>query len=124
MHTHAVALLQLETDLRRAIERQEFQIYYQPIMSLETGRIVGFEALRWQHHSKAWFLSRVYSISRRNWTHYPDWAVGAPRSLLPDAGMADAVSQSPPVISVNLSVKQFSQPDLIEQIVRFSGKVA
>lgn len=50
MHAKAVALLQLETDLRRAVERQEFQIHYQPIVSLETDKITGFEALvRWQH---------------------------------------------------------------------------
>ena len=50
MHAVAVALLQLETDLRLAIERQEFRLQYQPIVSLETGRIIGFEALiRWQH---------------------------------------------------------------------------
>ena len=50
MHEHAVALLQLETDLRRAVDRREFLVHYQPIVSLTTGRISGFEALlRWQH---------------------------------------------------------------------------
>lgn len=50
MHSQAVALLQMETDLRRALDRQEFLIYYQPIVWLETGQIKGFEALvRWQH---------------------------------------------------------------------------
>ncbi|HYN85115.1 MAG TPA: bifunctional diguanylate cyclase/phosphodiesterase [Pyrinomonadaceae bacterium] len=53
MHARAVALLQLENDLRRAIERQEFQVYYQPIVALETEKIVGFEALvRWQHPTR------------------------------------------------------------------------
>ncbi|MEW6496134.1 MAG: EAL domain-containing protein [Cyanobacteriota bacterium] len=53
MHQNAVALLQLETDLRRAIEHQEFQIHYQPIVSLQTNQITGFEALlRWQHPTR------------------------------------------------------------------------
>ena len=50
MRNQAVALLQLETDLRAALERGEFLIYYQPIVSLEDSRITGLEALlRWQH---------------------------------------------------------------------------
>jgi diguanylate cyclase (GGDEF)-like protein len=50
MHQHAVQLLQLENDLRRAIERHELVIYYQPIICLKTNKIAGFEALvRWQH---------------------------------------------------------------------------
>ncbi len=50
MHTEAVAVRQLEAELRRAVEAQEFQLQYQPVVSLATGRIVGVEALvRWQH---------------------------------------------------------------------------
>lgn len=53
MHEQAVARFQLETDLRRAIERQPFQVYYQPIISLEMGKITGFEALvRWIHPTR------------------------------------------------------------------------
>jgi len=50
MHQQVVVLMQLENDLRRAIERQEFHLHYQPIISLRSFRLVGFEALlRWQH---------------------------------------------------------------------------
>ncbi|MGD1713654.1 putative bifunctional diguanylate cyclase/phosphodiesterase [Dapis sp. BLCC M172] len=57
MHYRAVNRLQLETELRKALERQEFRLYYQPIFSLTTNNILGFEALiRWQHPQKG-FIS-------------------------------------------------------------------
>ncbi|MGH9902118.1 MAG: putative bifunctional diguanylate cyclase/phosphodiesterase, partial [Pyrinomonadaceae bacterium] len=50
MHVRAVSLLRIENDLRVALERGEFVNYYQPVFSLKTGQLVGFEALvRWQH---------------------------------------------------------------------------
>jgi diguanylate cyclase (GGDEF)-like protein len=50
LSTHAVALHEIETDLARALERQEFCLHYQPILSLADGRLTGFEALvRWRH---------------------------------------------------------------------------
>lgn len=52
MHARAVALLQLETDLRRAIAEKEFQVYYQPIVSLASGQIESVEALLRWHHPK------------------------------------------------------------------------
>ncbi|NKB18518.1 MAG: diguanylate cyclase, partial [Pseudanabaena sp. CRU_2_10] len=68
MHRAAVERLQLENDLHRAVEQQEFLLHYQPIINLTTGRISGFEALiRWQHSSRgmvfpAKFISCVEEI--------------------------------------------------------------
>lgn len=120
MHARAVALLQLEIDLRNALERQEFRLHYQPIISLVTGRIVGFEALiRWQHprnglQNPAQFLRAAEEaglISRiGHWvlctacSQMRQWQLQLPETSL--------------TMSVNLSGQQFNQPDLIERIDR------
>lgn len=53
LQVREIAFLQLENDLQRAMENQEFQLYYQPILSLELKTITGFEALlRWQHPTR------------------------------------------------------------------------
>jgi diguanylate cyclase (GGDEF)-like protein/PAS domain S-box-containing protein len=61
MHQRAVTSLRLETDLRRALERQEIVPYYQPIVDLDTGAVVGFEALaRWRHPSGDMILPDLF----------------------------------------------------------------
>lgn len=53
MHSQALERLRLEIELKKAIERQEFVVYYQPIVELAQGSLIGFEALvRWQHPSQ------------------------------------------------------------------------
>src|SRR5260370_42510520 len=63
MQASAVYLLQMENDLRRALDREELCVYYQPIVSLNNGQLAGFEALiRWQHPERG-FISPVDFIS-------------------------------------------------------------
>ena len=110
--------LQLETSLHRALERREFILNYQPIVSLATGQITGFEALvRWQHPE----LGRVppaqfIPIAEELGLIIPigQWVLLSACQQLrhwQEKGLT-----VPLTISVNLSVKQFSQPNLIEQI--------
>jgi diguanylate cyclase (GGDEF)-like protein/PAS domain S-box-containing protein len=61
MHQRAVSSLRLETDLRRALERHEIVPYYQPVVDLDTGAVVGFEALaRWRHPSRGTLLPDLF----------------------------------------------------------------
>lgn len=118
MHDHVSTLLQLENSLQRAVERQELQIHYQPIVFLETGRITGFEALvRWQHPDRGLiFPNDFISIAEETGVIIPigywvlrevcrqmrTWQLRFPENSL--------------TISVNLSSKQFLQADLVTQI--------
>lgn len=119
MHTRAVALLQLETDLRWAIERDEFRLHYQPIVTLDSGNIIGFEALiRWQHPERG-LVAPAEFIPIAEET---GWIMPIGRWVLQEscaqlaAWQAEIPSDPPLSMSVNLSGKQFSQPDLIETI--------
>ena len=88
MHEHAVALLQLDTDLRRAVDNQEFQLHYQPIVSLASHKISGLEALvRWQHAG-------------------PTRLVGASGSLSSDAYLAGTISCRPTLDNQRESLRQ------------------
>lgn len=119
MHTRAVARLQLETDMRRAVERQEFRVHYQPIVSLITGRIVGFEALvRW-HHPERGLISpaEFIPVAEETGLIVPiGWWVLHEACRQTQAWQGQFTTDPPLSISVNLSGKQVMQPDLLEQI--------
>jgi diguanylate cyclase (GGDEF)-like protein len=124
MHARALALLRMETDLRRALERENFRVYYQPLVSLETGRISGFEALvRWEHPERG-LVSPAEFISLAEETGL---IIAIDRWVLREAchqtrlwqekfGASTGHPRAPLYISANLSSKQFGQPDLVDQI--------
>jgi EAL domain-containing protein (putative c-di-GMP-specific phosphodiesterase class I) len=115
MHKSAVALLQLESDLRRAVERGELTLRYQPVVSLQTGVIAGFEALvHWNHPQRGllrplefvplaeetglvvqigeWVLREACRQTREWQLKYPDAAL---------------------TVGVNLSARQFLNVDVV-----------
>jgi diguanylate cyclase (GGDEF)-like protein/PAS domain S-box-containing protein len=118
--------LQLETDLRHGVERREFRNFYQPIVSLQSGAIVGFEALlRWQHPTRglvepAEFISVAEEtglIRELGW-----WALSeACRQLAEWRRLGPAYSDL--TMSVNLSVKQFLQPNFAEQVAELMRRL-
>jgi diguanylate cyclase (GGDEF)-like protein/PAS domain S-box-containing protein len=109
MRDKAVTALQLETDLRRAVERNEFVLYYQPICRLKDGAVSGFEALiRWRHPSRGLLLPGLF-IPQAEETGLivpmGEWALReACRQM---RAWQDTFPGTPPLgISVNLSSKQ------------------
>ena len=119
MHTRAIKRLHLENDLRRGIEKQEFAVYYQPITSLSSGQISGFEALARWHHPERGFVSPAEFIPIAEETGL---IIPLGNWLLEEACRQLRVWQlkypkhSAMKISVNLSAKQLREPSLIEQI--------
>ncbi|PYT80696.1 MAG: diguanylate cyclase [Acidobacteria bacterium] len=126
MRASVMARLQLETDLRGALERGEFRNFYQPIVSLDTGRIVGFEALlRWQHPTRD-------LVGPEEFIHVAE-ETGLIRELgwwnLQEACRQVAEWRTDPkgrdlIISVNLSAKQFLQANLVEDIRKLLHKLS
>ncbi len=120
MHAHAVQQMQIESDLQRAIERQEFVLYYQPIFNLSTFQIEGFEALMRWHHPTAGVVSPANFIPVAENTgliaSLDIWALNQACQQLRQWQMQ--YPQLPLSVSVNLSGKQFMRPDLIPQIDR------
>jgi diguanylate cyclase (GGDEF)-like protein len=119
MRTHAVDVLEMERDLRRAVERQEMFLQYQPIVSLDTGALRGFEALvRWQHPERGLIPPlKFIPIAEETGQIIPlgIWVLGqACRQMRRWQDLSPA--DEPLTISVNLSAKQFMQHDLLEQI--------
>src|SRR5579862_1807360 len=119
MHALAVNRLKLEDDLRKAANRGELQVYYQPIVSLHDGHLNGFEALiRWQRPGFGLVVPGEFiSVAEETglivpigfWTlreacrQLHDWCLRFP-------------SQPALTIAVNFSAKQFIQPDLVTQV--------
>jgi diguanylate cyclase (GGDEF)-like protein/PAS domain S-box-containing protein len=119
MHARAINLLQLETDLRKAIEHQEFFIQYQPIVDLDNFSLRGFEALvRWRHPERG-FISPIDFIPVAEETgmiiQIGEWVL---REACRQIQRWQVVFPSDPplFISVNLSGKQFTQADLIHEV--------
>ena len=119
MHGRAVKRLKLESDLRRAVDRGEFVVYYQPIISLKTSRLFALEGLvRWQHPEQG-LVSPAEFIPVAEETGL---IVRLDRWVLREAcrqlrAWQDAMPQMRPlVMSVNLSPKQLTEGDLVEYI--------
>lgn len=129
MHGRAVAQLSLETDLRWAVERREFKLVYQPIVSLRTGAVTGFEALvRWNHRKRGVVSPAEFiGVAEETGLIIPigRWVLReACEEMQRWSKVLDPRAAVPPTMSVNLSSKQFhhaSLPDEIHAVLEESG---
>ena len=121
MQVRALERLELEADLRVALERDEFRVYYQPKIALGTGQLAGMEALvRWQSPTRGLVAPAAFI------------PVAEETSLIRPLGQwvleeacrqaahwnADLANVAPIVVSVNLSARQFAQPTLVAEVAR------
>jgi PAS domain S-box-containing protein len=118
MHAGAIKRLQLETDLRKALELNEFRVYYQPIVSLGSGQIVGFETLsRWQRPEGLVMPGEFIAVADETGIILP-----INRQLLYEAcrqlrSWQQLFPSDPPLtININITPKEFVQPELASQI--------
>lgn len=119
MQTSAMETFQIETDLRYAIERNELIVYYQPIISLETGKIIGFEALlRWFHKNRGLVPSDLF-IPIAEETGYiikiGKWVLRQAATQIKYWNDKYKLVQ-PLTVNVNISGKQFSYPSIVKHI--------
>jgi len=119
MRDRALARMNLETDLRRATQRKEFVVYYQPIVSLDSGGVVGFEALlRWQHPDRGLVAPAEFITVAEETNMIVSIGGWALREACRQMSVWRACFPAHPsfIICVNLSSKQFLQVDLTKQI--------
>ncbi|MEO8072224.1 MAG: EAL domain-containing protein [Acidobacteriota bacterium] len=120
MHEQASSRLQLETELRQAVEHEEFRVYYQPIINLQSDEIKGFESLvRWQHPTRGIVSPLEFiPVAEETGLIIPlgEWILRESCRQL-SAWQSEFKMNPPLTMSVNLSCKQFVQTDLVERIV-------
>jgi diguanylate cyclase (GGDEF)-like protein len=119
MREQVLARIDLENDLREALERQEFELYYQPILALPAEQITGFEALiRW-HHPRRGLVPPSEFIPIAEET---GWIIPIGQWVLCEAcrqlheWQTQFPATPPLMMSVNISGKQFTKPGFIEHI--------
>ncbi|HEY9619703.1 MAG TPA: bifunctional diguanylate cyclase/phosphodiesterase [Crinalium sp.] len=119
MRVQPLSSAELESELRLALERQELELYYQPLVSLTTGRIAGFEALlRWHHTQRGVvYPSEFIPIAEDSGLIIAigHWVLHQACSQM-KLWQRQFPNMSSLLMSVNLSSKQFSQPNLLQQI--------
>jgi diguanylate cyclase (GGDEF)-like protein/PAS domain S-box-containing protein len=119
MHVRVLTVLQMEADLRRALERREFELHYQPIVFLESNKILGLEALlRWRHPKRGLLApSSFLAVAEESSLILPIgyWVLRQACRQLSD-WQSQFPTDPPLTVSVNLTGRQLRDPHLIHNV--------
>lgn len=121
MHAHVMRRLETENELRRALERDELDVFYQPLVSLQHGRICGFEALlRWNHPERGLVLpSEFLDIAEETGLLVPIGRWLLRRACAHIVAWQERYPHSAPLgINVNLSGTQVLDPNLVTDVAQ------
>jgi len=117
--------LTLENDLQRALEHQEFVIYYQPIVNLQTQKVVGFEALvRWQNPDRGMVSPGEFIPCMEQTGLIVPVGMVVLKQACQQLRIWEQRGWTELTMSVNLSVRQFSSPTLLADVDRVLGETA
>ena len=120
MRVQANSRLLVENDIRRGLENQEFQLYYQPILDLKSNQVVGFEALiRWLHNERGLLLPEEFlDIAEESGLILPigEWVLKMACTQL-KTWQEKYPNLQELTVSVNISSKHFSQPNFDQQVL-------
>jgi EAL domain-containing protein (putative c-di-GMP-specific phosphodiesterase class I) len=119
MRADAVARLETESALRRALDRGELQLHYQPEVDIATGEVRGFEALvRWDHPARGLLAPNAFvPLAEETGLIVPigEWVL---REACTEATRWVGMTAEPLMLSVNLSARQLAQTDLVAMVRR------
>jgi diguanylate cyclase (GGDEF)-like protein len=120
MNTQALERLELEHDLRRAVERNEFVVRYQPNVSLATGKIIGFEALaRWDHPERGLLAPDEFvPLAEETGLIVPIGETVLEEACRRAKDWQEQRASGKPAVCVNLSARQFWEPGLADILSR------
>ncbi|MBV6519412.1 MAG: hypothetical protein DCC43_08605 [Candidatus Brocadia sp.] len=123
MHAKSFDKMLLECNLHRALEREEFDVYYQPLVSINTGLVVGMEALvRWRHPERGLVLPDEFLALSENTRLIVFIDELVLYTVCKQCKVWQDEGHQPLSVAVNISVRTFQQPNLVEMVTSILQK--
>jgi diguanylate cyclase (GGDEF)-like protein/PAS domain S-box-containing protein len=124
MHVHVAAQMRREQELKEALEKKQFEVWYQPIYRLASGDIEGFEALlRWRRPDGEFVpLEDFLPLAEESGIIVPIGLFVLEQVCKQLSSWAETLPEAKPTIDVNLSLRQFRDPQLLGQLAKLLAK--